>query len=506
VRSYFQPHPGLAAAGAVHRDLPFDDFSAQPLLPNKLSQLGPALALGDIDGDGDADAFLGGSAGHPGRLLANRGGGNFGDVAVPAFIADQGCEDIDAAFIDADGDGDPDLYVLSGGVEAREGDAALADRLYVNDGDGGFSTAPAGALPDMRFSGGCVAAADFDRDRDTDLFIGARVTPGAYPTAPSSRLLRNDGRGRFHDATTDLAPELAGAGMVTDAAWGDLDGDGTPDLVLATEYGPVRYFRNQGGALTEATDAAGFGGHRGWWDSVAVADVDGDGDADVAAGNFGWNTKYGRPDHEHPQLLYYGDFPGDGSRHIVEAHPDQHDPAVLLPIRGRSCSSAAMPFLKEKFATFHAFASADLAGIYGDASLARSLRVSADELASGLFRNDGDGRFSFHPFPLLAQVSPARDLAFVDANGDAAPDLVVAQNFFGPQRETGRMDGGLGMLLLGNGDGAFRESWPQESGVFIPEDAVAARVADLDGDGADDIAVATNNGPVRVFLRRAGEP
>jgi hypothetical protein len=500
-----------------HAEREFDNFALQPLLPNKLSQRGPAMAWGDLTGNGKPDCFLGGAYGYPAQLWLQSGEGKLFKQRIPFFVEDALCEDVAAALFDADGDGDLDLYVVSGGVEGIAGTDQFQDRLYLSV-DNGLSSAPEGALPDMNFSGGCVAVGDFDDDGDPDLFVGARVIPGKYPIS-TSRLLLNesepDGRSspdgliRFVDAPPEVASALASAGMVTDALWSDADSDDDLDLLVTTEYGPVRFYRNDGGKLVEATAVAGLAERLGWWNCIAAADVDGDGDTDYAVGNFGWNTKY-HPTVERPQLLYYGDFDGLGKSHIVEAHPDGD---TIVPNRGRSCSSGAMPFLKEKFGTFHDFAIADLAAIYTGPKLDGSVKLEANELASGILLNSGPepGRqsepdrrikFEFKPLPHLAQVAPSFGLAFLEADGDGVIDLYVSQNFYGAQRETGRMAGGVGLLLRGNGDGTFREVGPRHSGIVIPDDARCAVSLDFNGDGNHDLAVGVNNGPVRLLLNR----
>jgi hypothetical protein len=291
---------------------------------------------------------------------------------------------------------------------------------------------------------------------------------------------------------------LAELGMVTDGLWSDADGDGDVDLLVTTEYGPVMFLRNDRGKLSNATAAAGLSNRLGWWNCIAAADIDGDGDEDYAVGNFGLNTKY-HVSSSNPQYLYHGDFGGTGAMNCVEAHREGDR---IVPNRGRSCSSGAMPFLHEKFATFHGFAISDLVGIYTQPRLDQSLRLEANELASGILRNDGNGTFSFHRLPELAQVAPSFGLTFLQADSDGIPDLYLSQNFYGPQRETGRMAGGLGALLLGRGDGSFREVWPEESGIVVPGDGREVAVVDLDGDGKDDLAVAVNNGALQVFLNR----
>ncbi|CAN5218541.1 VCBS repeat-containing protein [soil metagenome] len=492
--------PVAALADAVHRETPFNDYVRQPLLPHQHSQLGPGLAWCDINGDGHLDVFMGGASGQAGQLFINDGTGGFAsdDSINEAWRRDAQCEDMAALFFDADGDGSPDLYVVSGGVECEPGDPVLRDRLYLNDGTGRFSKAPDSALPDIRDSGGAAAAVDFDRDGDLDLFVGGRIVPGSYPLSPRSRLLRNDG-GHFTDVTGELAPGLSECGMVTAALWSDADGDGWPDLLLTTELGPVRLFLNDSGKLADHTEAAGFSARSGWHNSIAGHDLNHDGHIDYVVGNLGWNTKY-HASKEKPYIVYYGDFEGSGRLHLVEAEFEED---TLFPMRGRSCSSNAMPHLGERFPTFHQFASASLRDIYEPTKLDSAHRFTADSLASGVWRNLGDGTFEFAPLPALAQVSPVFGIAILHANDDSHPDLYLAQNFYGPQPETGRADGGVGLLLLGNGDATFTPVPPSASGLVVPGDATSASLADIDGDGHPELFVAVNDGPIHAF-RRAG--
>lgn len=321
--------------GFVHEDQVFDDFERQPLLPSKLSQLGPCLVNGDLDGDGDQDFFVGGGYRQEGAVYRNDGG-KFVRSEQPALGGfTKYSEDSAALWFDADGDGDDDLLVVSGSSEKEPGDVLYRDRLYLNPGkEGGFelALAPDEALPDLLDSGSCVSAADFDSDGDLDLFIGARSIPGKYPLAPASRLLRNetaDGVVKFTEVTPDSIKKL---GMVTAAVWTDLDGDGLPDLAVASDWGPVMIFHNQKGEL-KRLEAAGESA--GWWISLAAVDVDGDGDRDLVAGNAGLNTKYQQPSAAKPVMIYYGDMDGSGNSRIVEAK-GQKDRDRPLPVRGRS--------------------------------------------------------------------------------------------------------------------------------------------------------------------------
>ena len=496
------PEPLFAENRALsdvrHREREFDDFALQPLLPNKLSQLGPGIAAGDIDGDGDEDFVLGGAAGAPTQVVVNAGGGKY---SAPVPVAGtEVYEDMGVLLFDADSDGDRDLFAVSGGVESAG--EHLRDRLYLNDGAGNFSPAPDGALPPDEVSGGPVAAADVDRDGDLDLFVGGRVVPGQYPIAARSRLLTNEG-GRFIDASDSLAPTLRSLGLVTGATFADVDGDGWQDLLIALEWGPVSYMHNIDGKFADRTHAGGLANLRGWWNGISAGDLDGDGDIDLVATNFGRNTKY-HASARHPALLYYGKFATDTMR-LVEG---EFEDGRLYPVRGKSCSTQAIPHLAEKFLTFHSFAIADLLEIYTPPVIDGTTEFSATTLDSGVFLNDGAGKFEFKALPRLAQIAPGFGIVVGELDGDGIPDLYLAQNFHGPQPETGRMSGGMGMMLRGLGDGEFEPLWPHESGLIVPDDATAACVADLDGDAWPDLLVAINDGPVRCFMNRGrgGKP
>ncbi|MAT31996.1 MAG: hypothetical protein CMP29_09425 [Roseibacillus sp.] len=487
-----------ALAAARHWEMPFNDFRLQPLLPNRQSQWGPSLACGDIDGDGDEDFFLGGCAGYLGTLIINQGAGKYTTQPFTAASAHKTSEDLGALFFDCDGDNDLDLVVASGSVEHPPANPAYADRLYLNNGKGYFVPAKSGSLPTNLDSSSVIATADFDRDGDLDLFIGGRGVPGAYPTASSSRLLRNS-NGKFTDVSK-LFPALTEKRIVTGAIWSDADGDGWVDLLVSTEWGPIQFLRNDKGKLVDATEESGLSPFLGWWTGINGADIDHDGDIDFLATNFGLNTKY-KASSKTPEVLFYGDFENSGRKRIVEAG---FEGGVCYPHRGFSCSRNAMPFVGSKLKTFHNFASAALPEIYPRNSLGKSLRMEANTLESGIFRNDGKGNFTFEALPRLAQASPSFGSSFLDATGDGHPDIFLAQNFFGPQIETRPMVGGLGLILEGDGTGNFKAVSPTASGIVIPEDAKSVISSDLNGDGRLDLMVGINDGPVRSFIRTGG--
>jgi hypothetical protein len=482
--------------GPRHRELPFDDYALQPLLPWKLSQLGPGVAVADVDGDGREDLFVGGGAGQEGVLCLNRADG-WKRVTPPQIGWGRDYEDLGVLFFDADGDGATDLYVARGSYEHKDQDALQADGLYLGDGRGGFRAAPEGTLPALRDWGSGVSAADYDRDGDLDLFVGSRGVPGQWPLSPDSRLLRNDG-GKFVDVTDEAAPGLRRCGMVTSSVWTDVDGDGWPDLLVTTEYGPIRLWKNRAGRLEEATAAAGLARWPGLWNGIAAADLNNDGHIDFVATNMGLNTKY-HATPERPIRVYYGDFDGSGTRQIVEA---SFEGETLFPIRGKSCSTAAMPMLARRFTTFDAFARATLAEIYEPKCLTEALKLEATELSGGAFLNDGTGRFEFVPFPRAAQVSIGFGIAAADVDADGNVDVYLVQNFFHPQPETPRMDGGVSLLLRGRGDGTFEPVWPDRSGLGVAGDAKGLAAADLNGDGRVDFVVTQNDGDLLVFENR----
>ncbi len=475
-----------------HQETPYDDFKSQPLLPAKHSQLGPGIAIGDINGDGNPDIFIGGAKGQPAHLLVALKGGQSKLLQPRAFVIDSHYEDMGALFLDIDGDSDQDLIVSSGSTETPK----LRGRLYLNDGNGNYSKAPENRLPLLPpQSSGALAACDYDRDRDLDIFTASRVLPGQYPLSPQSYLLDNQ-EGKFTKSTGLPSTEL---GMVTSAIWSDADNDGWNDLLLTTEWGPVQFFRNTGGKLADNTIESGLASLTGWWNGIAARDIDNDGDIDYAVTNFGLNTKYIATATQ-PLLAYHGKFDGSGNSRYIEA---QYEDNILYPVRGLSCSSRAMPGLAEKFKSFESFAKATLPQIYPPAQLGNAIQFTATTLESGILLNDGQARFTFRPLPRIVQISPGFGIQLTEIDGEPYPDILIVQNFFPNQFETGRMDGGLGQLLIGKPDGQFQPVWPMRSGVSLKGDQTALAILDINNDSRPDFLTTENDGHPTVLLNQA---
>jgi len=457
---------GLKHANALR---PFDEFTRQRLLPRRLNGMGPALATADVNGDGIPDIFVSGTAGEKGELFLGQADGTFKSAPNQPWADAVAADDVGAAFFDANGDGAVDLFIAAGGVEHSPGDALLNDRLYLGDGHGKFTLASADVLPADGESTCAVAAADFDGDQKTDLFVGGRVVPGKYPATPRSFLYHNVG-GKFVDVTNELAPGLREIGMVTAAAWADIDGDKRPDLVLALEWGAITYFHNTGHGFENLTEKAGLAARTGWWSALTIADVNADGRLDLIVGNVGLNTKYHASAAE-PTLLFAGDFEGNNKEQLIEA---EYDHGGIYPLRGRSKLGYAFPWLAKKFPTYKVYAKAQITDIFSPERLASVRRLAATELASGIYLQLTDHTFSFAPLPRTAQIAPINAILAQDFDADGKIDLYCVGNNFGPEPTTGRFDGGLGVLLKGDGHGNFLPESPRDSGIVVQGDARSA--------------------------------
>ena len=474
-----------------HVENPFNDFEKQVLLPHKMSTFGPGIAVGDVNGDGADDFYTGGAAGQSGALFVKQANGKFVSKPVAAFEADRTFEDMGVLFLDVDGDADQDLYVVSGGNASQENASALQDRIYLNDGSGNFGRSGT-SLGNLRSSGSCVIACDYDQDGDPDLFVGGRHVPGNYPRIPRSYLLENN-QGTFTDVTETKAPGLANVGMVSGGLWSDVDNDGQTDLIVVGEWMPVTIFKNNDGQFALLEDET-LAAHTGWWNSIAGGDFDKDGDMDYVVGNQGLNTKF-HVSRETPLELYGYDFDSSNSLDIVLAK--KHG-AESLPVRGRECSSQQIPEIEEKFEDYHTFASASLVDIYSEEKLKEADYFQATTFASSLIRNNGQGGFEVIPLPIEAQFSAVFGIIVNDLNLDGNLDVVLTGNFYAPEVETGRQDASLGLLLYGDGKGNFIPQNPLNSGWHTPDDARS--LALLYSDDFPLLLVGNNDAELQAFV------
>lgn len=484
----------------IHQEFDFVDFDKQKLLPRRFSQFGPSIAIGDIDGNGTDDMFVGASAGNDATIFLQSKNGNFVQQELPP---PQGKdvrkpEMMGVLLFDADGDGDLDLYTASGSNEFLPNTKNYQDRLYLNKGKAVFEYDSL-ALPVNFTSNSCVKAADYDGDGDLDLFIGGRMYPEKYPSPVNSFIYRNDskrGNPEFTDVSAEVAPMLNKLGLVCDALWSDFDNDGWIDLVVAGEWMPLRFFKNNKGFFIDVTPSTGIQDKTGSWNSLTAGDFDNDGDIDYVAGNLGLNSFFKASDNE-PVSIYGGDFNNDNAYDAVPSIylPDEKGVRKEFPVHVRDEMIKQIVGIRKKFNAYKTYAKATIHEIVP--RIKDSLVLKANYLSTSFFENKGNGKFTVHALPPVAQMAPIYGMVGEDINGDGNLDLILSGNDYGNEITNGHYDAMNGLVLLGDGKGNFHPQSLQQAGLYIPGDAKALVGLTVNNNYA--LAATQNKGPLKIF-------
>lgn len=430
----------------VHTENAFNEFDREPLMPHMVSTEGPAIAVADINHDGLEDIFIGASKSYHNAVFLQKQGGAFVKMQQPALLKDSMWENVSAVWTDVNNDTHPDLVIANGGNEYYGTDEHLLPLLYLNDGRGNLSR-KTGAFSGVTATQSVIAPYDFNHDGFADLFIGSRTVPWNYGKTPQSFLLQNDGQGNFTDVTQQYAPGLVHAGMITNAVWFDLDGDGQKDLLTCYEWGGADVFVNKKGHFEKQVITA----EKGWWNFVLPADMNGDGKPDIIAGNAGINNKFGASAGK-PLSLYYTDFDGNGINEQVFTY---YAGGKEIPFSSKMELEKRLPYLKKKFLYAADFASADLDELFGKDKIQGAQKLTAGYLASSVFLNKGNMQFDAAALPWQAQLTTYRDAVLVNANKDALPDILLAGNFYENNVQAGRFDAAALTLLINKGNGGF---------------------------------------------------
>jgi hypothetical protein len=480
------------AGNTMHKENLFVDFNKERLMPHLLSTQGPAMAVGDVNGDGLDDIIVGGAKHDTTKLFLQTKIKSFRQVLQPAFVKDENYEDAGMELFDADNDGDLDLMIASGGNLDAVGSPLLQPRLYINDGKGSFKKDEI-RLPAISVNASCISVEDFNKDGYADVFIGGRSVPGQYGVIPNSYLLQNT-KGIFIDVTDYKAPQLKNVGMVTDAVWLDADGDGIKDLVVVGEWMPVTIFKNDKHQLKPSSNSSQFANTNGWWNCIEAADIDGDGDMDFIAGNLGLNTKI-KADSLHPAKLYINDFDNNGTTECVLTY--YKSDGKSYPYYLKNDITAQMPVLKKKFLKHASYSSKTIEEVFDKNQLDRSQLRIANLFETSLFINMGNGTFKVQPLPDAAQLSPVYAIVAKDVDGDSVKDILLGGNFYGLKPELGKYDASYGVLLKGTKPGAFISLPVQQSGL-----CVRGEVRDMKWvEAAGTLFISKSDGPLQLYRR-----
>jgi hypothetical protein len=483
----------VKAIDFTHKENNYNDFKREIMLPHMLSTLGPKLAVGDVNGDGLEDAFIGGAKGVVGGIFLQTRSGGFVQSSKINLKSDASSEDMGALFFDADGDKDMDLYVVSGGNEFDKTDPALKDRLYINRGKGNFVKSK-NNLPDFISSGSVVKATDYDLDGDQDLFVGARVLPNEYPYAPNSYLLENNGKGIFKDVTEKKAMGLKNIGMVSDALWTDFNGDTLPDLMLVGEWMPITLFVNQNGNFKNISEEVGFKNSEGWWNALAQADFDQDGDMDYVAGNFGLNSQL-KTSVDYPIGMYAKDYDNNGS---VDPILSCYDEGKNYPVFSKDDIQQQLTILKNRFVRYKEYAGLTMDQVFTPEELKGSKVLYAKNFETSFIENLGNGQFKVSALPKATQFSPIYGLTTGDFNQDGHLDIVMGGNFTASRVKFGHYDAIKGICLLGDGKGQFKHINASDSGLMV-----SGEVRDIQKivsvQGEEHLIFSRNNDSPKIF-------
>jgi hypothetical protein len=479
-----------------HKENQYVDFYREKLIYHMLSTQGPRMDKGDVNGDGLEDFYIGGAKGFPGALMIQRDNGEFYPSNQSLFDGDKSSEDTDVAIFDADNDQDMDIYVASGGTEFSSSSSALWDRLYINDGKGIFSKSKQ-ILPAGKFeSTSCVKSGDFNQDGYTDLFVGLRVRPFLYGVPVNGYILQNDGKGNFQNVSDQVAPDLKEIGMITDMSWSDVDNDKDLDIIVVGEWMPITVLINENGKFVNKTDESGLSETSGWWNCLASGDIDHDGDIDFVAGNHGLNSRF-KASEEKPVSMYVNDFDMNGS---VEQVVCYYNGDTAYPMALKHDLVNQIPSLKEKYSKYEFYQGQTIEDIFSPEQIQNSVKLEAKQFETSLILNNGDGTFSIEPLPLFSQLSPVYTTLVEDIDKDGNPDILIGGNLYKVKPEVGRYDASYGLLLLGNGDGTFKEVQSEQSG-FRLEDEVRDLIS-IKTNNKNLVIASRNNERIQVFQRK----
>lgn len=453
----FQPVPLMTWR---HQENEFVDFDRDKLIYHMLSTEGPRVSVGDINQDGLDDMFVGGAKDTAGKVFIQNTSGQLINLTSASLDQDRASEDTGNLFFDADNDGDQDLYVCSGGSEFSTISGALADRLYLNDGNGNFTRSSQPLPTPALESTSVVKSADFDGDGDSDLFVGVRSQAFAYGYPMNGYILENTGHGEFKNVTSQIAPELLAIGMITDAVWTDIDRDQDPDLVIVGDYMPVSIFFNNKGSFVRGPELEYL---KGWWNRIEAADLDLDGDLDFVLANHGLNSRF-NASFDKPITMYVNDFDHNG---MVEQIVCTYVGEKSYPFALRHDLITQIPSLKKKYLKYENYADQTINEIFTKEELEGAIVLTANELASGILFNNSDGTFTFRRLPIEAQLSVMYAIYVDDLTQDGIPDILMAGNLYGVKPEAGRYDASYGVLLKGDGKGNFSALPATETGLLI---------------------------------------